>query len=212
MDYAIHDESFSQEYPSFAVVSAWFGLIVIGITAVSNISSDWVQPDWATPFLSGMQFILIAFILASILFLAVRAAFGVRLAALPLIINLGTMVIMQFVPFDHMWEDMRFTWQQARYEDVIALVQQQALLPDVNGKVALPPQYRHLSGDAGQIWIAQDGAETMVFFPTEYVSPEQYAGYFYRTDSQLPQGGDFNGHWRLVAQKRPYWFFCVSAP
>lgn len=212
MEYAIHEETFVQEFPSFAVVSGWFGLIVIGVTAVSTISTNWVQSDGAAPFLAGMQFILIAFILASILFLAVRAAFGVPLAALPLIINLGTMLIIQFVPFDHIWEDVRFTWQQADYEEVVVLVQQQALLPNAAGKAPLPAQYRHLSNDAGQIWIAQDGAETMVFFPTEYVSTTQYAGYFYRTDNQLPQDGYFNGHWRLAAQKRPFWFFCVSAP
>ena len=212
MDYSLTDDQISMEFPALGVVSTWYGLVLIGLTAVSKISADWLQPTWTEPLLSGMQFILIAFILASALFLAVRISGGMKLAAIPLVINVGTMMIVQLVPFDTLWEELRFTWQQQSYAEIVTLIQQQQIQPDFDGKASLPARYRHLSDDGGQIWIAQRGEQLLVFFPSDYAGPQAFSGFFYQADDQLPQDGEFGAKWRLVEEKRPYWYFCVAYP
>lgn len=212
MDYSLPDDEINAEFPPLGVFSTWFGLVLIGLTAVTELSSPQAQTAWAEPLLSGMTFILIAFILASALFLAVRISFGMKLAAIPLVINVGTMVIIQLVPFDALWEEMRFSWQQQSYAAVVEQIQQQQIQPNSAGKAPLPFGYRHLSDDAGQVWVLQRGEQLFVFFPTEYEGPQTFSGFLYQPDSQLPQDGAFGAKWRLVEEKRPSWFFCVSHP
>ncbi len=212
MDYSLPDDELTTEFPPLGVFSTWFGLMLIGLTAVSELSGSRVQPDWIEPLLSGMKFILIAFILASGLFLAVRINFGMRVAAIPLVINVGTMMIIQLVPFDSLWEEMRFSRHQQSYAAVVDQIEHQQIQANVDGKAPLPARYRHLSDDAGQVWVLQRGSHLFVFFPTEYVGPQAFSGFLYQADSQLPQEGEFGAHWRLVEEKRPSWFFCVSYP
>ncbi|KAA3663615.1 MAG: hypothetical protein DWQ04_09930 [Chloroflexi bacterium] len=212
MDYSILDDEITIEFPPLGVFSTWFGLVLIGLTAVSNISDSWLQPAWIEPLLSGMTFILVAFILASGLFLAMRISFDLKLAAIPLVINVGTMMIVQLVPFDSLWEELRFSWHQQSYVAIVEQIQQQQIQPNLAGKALLPFRYRHLSDDAGQVWISQRDEQLFIFFPTEYAGPQAFSGFLYQADNQLPQDGEFDANWRLVEEKRPFWFFCVSHP
>ncbi|MCA9961745.1 MAG: hypothetical protein R3E31_04720 [Chloroflexota bacterium] len=203
-------ESYPQEFPALGVVSAWFGVALIGITAVLHILST--APD-ATPMASlvdGLRFILMAFILASLLYLAVRASDGVSTAVLPLFINLSTFIIISFVPFAALWQEFRFNWHWQEYAQVAELVENGDLQPDVAGFAQLPWRYRHLSADGGTIMIDRQSGVTRVFFFTRRVSSWNFAGYMYRADSNPPQSGEFGGRWRQVVQKRPLWFYCVS--
>jgi len=212
MEYSLPDDEMNAEFPALGVFSTWFGLVLIGLTAVTELSGSRVQPVWTEPLLSGMKFILIAFILASALFLAVRISFGMKLAAIPLVINVGTMMIIQLVPFDSLWEELRFSWQQQSYTAIVDQIQQQQIQPNFEGKAPLPLHYRHLSDDAGQVWVSQRGEQLFIFFPTEYAGPQAFSGFLYQANNQLPQDGEFGAKWRLVEEKRPSWFFCVSYP
>ena len=210
MDYSLPDDEITAEFPPLGVFSTWFGLVLIGLTAVSKISN--IQPEWIEPLLSGMTFILIAFILASGLFLAIRVSFGLKLAAIPLVINVGTMMIVQLVPFGELWDELQFSWHQQSYASIVTQIEQQQIVPNIVGKAPLPYRYRHLSDDGGQVWISQRGDQLLIFFPTEYAGPQSFSGFLYQPDNHLPQDGEFGGKWRLVEEKRQSWFFCVSYP
>lgn len=202
------EDSYRPDFPSLGLFSTWFGVVLIGLTAVLQLSQS--RSLWAKPVVDGLQFLLVALLLASLLYLSLGAGRGVKWAALPLAINLGTLIIVQWVPFADLGEAWRFRWRLNQYEAVVQLVESGTLLPGESGAAVLPEAYRHLSVDNGRIWVESDGAETAVFFTTEQAGLGNFAGYLYRSDGNPPQPGDFGGSWRFVEQQQTNWFFCIS--
>ena len=184
--------------------------MLIGLTAVLQAGQSNRGNYWAQPFVQGMQFVLLALILASLFYLPFRAERGVKWAALPLAINVGTLIIVQLVPFSDLWETVRFRWRISQYEAVAQMVASGELPVGENGMVPLPEAYRFLSVDSGRIWMETSGETVALFFPTERNAPRNFAGYYYRSDNNPPQQGDFMGRWRYVDQKQPHWYFCIS--
>ena len=70
---SVEDERYLQkELPSFGILSVWFGGIFVGITAVTQILHQTIQPPWTRPLILVMELILLIMIIGSILFLAVN--------------------------------------------------------------------------------------------------------------------------------------------
>ena len=204
------EELYQPDFPSLGLFSTWFGVVLIGLTAVLQAGQSNRGNYWAQPFVQGMQFVLLALILASLFYLPFRAERGVKWAALPLAINVGTLIIVQLVPFSDLWETVRFRWRISQYEAVAQMVASGELPVGENGMVPLPEAYRFLSVDSGRIWMETSGETVALFFPTERNAPRNFAGYYYRSDNNPPQQGDFMGRWRYVDQKQPHWYFCIS--
>ncbi|MCA9918251.1 MAG: hypothetical protein KC445_09875 [Anaerolineales bacterium] len=202
------EDSYRPDFPSLGLFSTWFGVVLIGLTAVLQLSQS--RSVWAKPVVDGLQFLLVALLLASLLYLSFGAERGLKWAALPLAINLGTLIIVRGVPFADLGEAWRFRWRLNQYAAVVQLVESGTLLSGESGVVVLPEAYRDLSVDNGRIWVETVGGETAVFFATEQNGPSDYAGYLYRSDGLPPQQGDFLGSWRYVAQQQPNWYFCIS--
>ena len=205
-----YEEPYASEFPPLGMASIWFGVALIGITAVAHLFTATAAQLWANPFMTSMQLVLVALIVGSLLYLLLRAGDSVKLAAVPLVVNIGTLLIVRFVPFDGLWQEMRFQWHWAEYNKVVQLVESGALQPDEQGYARLPLRYRALvhDGDSVRIEIHED--VTRIFFYTKKQSPQAFSGYFYRSDNNPPQPGDFDGRWRYVVQKRPSWFYCAS--
>ncbi|MCP4422860.1 MAG: chromate transporter [Chloroflexi bacterium] len=203
-------ETYSAEFPPLGMVSIWFGVILIGITAVAHIFAAFSPQSGDNPIISSLQLGLVALIFGSLLYLLLRARDSVKLASVPLIINVGTLLIVRFVPFGALWQEMRFQWHWASYNEVVQLVENGDIQPDEQGYAALPFRYRNLVRDGAVIRIDKSDGETRIFYYTKHISPNNFSGYYYRSDNNPPQPGDFDGRWRYVAQKRPYWFYCSS--
>lgn len=203
------EDGYRPDFPSLGLFSTWFGGALIGITAVIQLSQSHSRL-WLQPLVEGLQFLLVALLLASLFYLPFRADRGVKWAALPLAINLGTLMIVQLVPFADLSEAWRFRWRISQYEAVVQLVESGALLPGEGGVATLPDAYRHLSADNGRIWVESDGVATAVFFVTAQNGPGNFSGYLYHSDGRPPQQGDFLGSWRYVAEQQMHWYFCVS--
>jgi hypothetical protein len=206
----LSDDLYKPDFPSLGLFSTWFGVLLIGLSAVLQMGPPSQNGYWAQPLVEGLQFLLAALILASLFYLPFRAERGVKWAALPLAINVGTLIIVQLVPFADLWETVRFQWRISHYEAVTQMVEAGELLPNENGIITLPERYRYLSADNGRIRVQTEGETTTLFFFTERNAPRNFSGYLYRSDNTPPQLGDFMGRWRYVAQKRPNWYFCVS--
>ena len=206
----LSDDFYKPDFPSLGLFSTWFGVVLIGLTAVLQAGQSGRSGHWAQPFLEGLQFVLLALILASLFYLPFRAERGVKWAALPLVINIGTLIIVQLVPFPDLWDSLRFRWRISHYEAVVQMVESGELVAGESGVINLPEAYAYLSADNGRIWSAKDGETITLFFFTERNAPRNFAGYLYRSDSSPPQQGDFLGRWRFVAQKQAHWYFCIS--
>lgn len=204
------EDLYRPDFPSLGLFSTWFGVVLIGLTAVLQAGQSSRSGYWALPLVEGMKFVLLALILASLLYLPFRSDRGVKWAALPLAINVGTLIIVQLVPFTDLWETVRFQWRIGHYEAVVQLVEAGELLPNESGTILLPEAYRYLSADNGRIWVQTEGETTAIFFYTERNAPRNFSGYLYRSDNNPPQQGNFLGRWRFVNQKRPHWYFCIS--
>ncbi len=205
------EETYGAGFPSLVVFSTWFGVIAIGVTAVTYTAVGARNQAWLQPFATSIRLILVALVLASIIFLSLSLHEGIKLAALPLFINLGVLVIVHLVPYASLWEEIGFRWQYGNYTAVTNLVESGAIQPDETGVAWLPQRYRHLSADNGRITILNDNGTTAILFITQQYSPTQFAGYIYRSNNTPPQTGDFGGQWQTIIPKRPNWYYCVSA-
>ncbi|MCA9897984.1 MAG: hypothetical protein H6654_06385 [Ardenticatenaceae bacterium] len=204
------DDLYQPDFPSLGLFSTWFGVVLIGLTAVLQAAHSGQGSYWALPLAQGMKFVLVALILASLFYLPFRAEQGMKWAALPLVINIGTLIIVQGVPFDTVWESARFRWRQGHYEIVVHMVENGELTIGESGTVLLPEAYRYLSPANGRIWVETSEETVAIFFPTERNAPRNFSGYYFRSDNNPPQQGDFLGRWRYVAQKQAHWYFCIS--
>ena len=202
-------DNYAPEFPPLGLVSIWFGVFLIGITAVSHLFLD-ASHLGNNPILSSLQLGLVAFIFGSLLYLMLKAGDNVKVAAVPLIINVGTLLIVRFVPFSSLWQELRFQGNLIRYEEVVQLVESSALSSDADGYAILPLRYRNLTHNDGIIRIGTRDDTTRIFFYTSQNAPQNFSGYFYSSDNNPPQTGEFNGRWRYVVQKRPHWFYCSS--
>jgi len=192
------------------IVSAWFGVIMVALTAVGYSLSSPLQPSKTEPLVDMLQFILVALILASVAYVFMRAGEGVKVTAVPLVINIGTLVILQLVPFAAIWEEARYRYHAPNYQAVVQKVESGEWQPDVSGALLLPTPYRNLSADNGRVWIQHDGEVVTVFFLTEQQGFNQFAGYVYRSDGRPPQNEGFPGQWHTIIPKQSNWYFCVS--
>ncbi|MCL4267710.1 MAG: hypothetical protein KJ069_31355 [Anaerolineae bacterium] len=204
------EEEVSREFPVLGIVSAWFGVIIVGITAVGYSLSSPLQPSKTEPLVDMLQFILVALILASVAYMFVRVEEGMKVTAVPLVINIGTLVILQLVPFAVIWEEARYRYQAPNYEAVVQRVASGEWQPDASGILLLPARYQNLSADNGRVWVQQEGETVTIFFLTEQHGFNQFAGYLYRSDGRPPQSSVFWGQWHTIIPKQPNWFFCIS--
>ncbi len=209
MAQSVYEVEVRRDFPSLAVFSTWFGMLLIVFTAVTHLAIGERNQAWMEPFSTGLHFTLLALLLASIGYLAFNAQAGLKLAALPLFINVGTIMIILFVPFDALWEELSFRWQSPNYQTAANMVQAGTIVPDVEGVAYLPSQYRHLSAENGRIQIINQNGITKILFVKEQQGTN-FAGYIYVSDNSPPQTGDFNGRWWHIVQKQARWFYVVG--
>ena len=171
-------DDYVPEFPPLGLISIWFGVVLIGITAVSHLFLD-AGHLWNNPILASLQLGLVAFIFGSLLYLLLKAGENVKIAAVPLVINVGTLLIIRFVPFGSLWQELRFQSNMLRYEEVVQLVESGALQPDADGYATLPFRYRTLTNDGATIRIHTSDGVTRLFFYTNRHSAQNFSGYFY---------------------------------
>lgn len=193
----------SQEFPVLGVVSAWLGFGAVVATAVRRIILIESATLWSDPLLSTITLIVIALTLASALYVRYSGTFNLKLAAIPLFINISTLLVVYLVPFAELWQDLRFQWRLRDYNEVAQLVESGQLLGDASGQAQLPAKYDYLS-ENGRIKISR-GTATHIFFTSQ--TAHNTTGYLYASNNQLPT--DWHDDWQYVAHKGPNWFMCA---
>lgn len=208
--YETYPDESQQEIPVLGVVSLWFGAGLVGITAVASIitfQSGGISG--AIAIAETFRILLFALILASIIYLLWQVGSGsLFVAAMPLLINLFTLIIIQFVPFAAVWEELNFQVNANRYNKVVEMVEAGQLQTNQDGSLSLPFSYRGLSHGSDILVESQNGA-TSIFFISARQSAHDMEGFMYRSDGRLPHD-EFGGNWNFVAEKRPFWFYCAK--
>ena len=208
--YETYPDENQQEIPVLGVVSLWFGAGLVGITAVASvITFQSGGISGAVAIAETFRILLFALILASIVYLGWQIGSGsLFVAAMPLLINLFTLIIIQFVPFAAVWEELNFQMNGNRYDSVVEMVETGQLQANPDGSFELPFVYRGLS-HGGDILVENQNGTISIFFISARQSEHDVEGFIYRADGQLPHD-EFGGNWRYVAEKRPLWFYCAK--
>ena len=198
----LHYPEERQEFPVLGVVSAWLGFGAVLATAVRRVTLTEPTKQWADPLLSIITIVVIALTLASALYVRYSSSVNLKLAAIPLFINISTLLVVYLVPFAELWQDLRFQWRWADYNEVVHLIETGQIQADAIGEVQLPDKYAYLSVN-GRIQINPQA--THIFFPTQ-TAPHN-TGYLYAANNQSPT--DWHDGWQYLVQKRPNWFLCA---
>ncbi|MBN1878221.1 MAG: hypothetical protein JXA33_28640 [Anaerolineae bacterium] len=143
---------------------------------------------------SGIWLFLTAVVLFSVArFLAARSR-GVKQAgrAIVIVMNIGILLLVLFVPLDRFWLDLKFQFNQNLYNHIVELVEQGILKLNDGGYVSLPVEYSHLSACGGQVAVdTSDEVNRVFFFTSRDTFRSNFTGYMYRSDSKAPQPDDF---------------------
>ena len=102
-------------------------------------------------------------------------------------INLAVLLVIVFVPYT----EIKFFLNQDEYNDVIQLINDKQIQPGDTGFALLPKHYTHLSRCGGEVMIDQKDNVTRVLFFTYRSAWDDFRGYVYRSDDNLPQDNDF---------------------
>lgn len=196
-----------QEFPVLGVVSAWLGFGAVVITAVRRIIIPEFTTLWADPLLSLITMAVMALSLASLLYLRHSSTLNLKLAAIPLFINMSTLLIVYLVPFAEIWQDWQFQWRWHDYDEVVQLVEARQIQADATGQAQLPSKYAYLSVN-GRVTIFHNAMTTLIIF-TSQNSPHA-SGYLYTSNNQLPTVSSWPEGWRHLVQKRPNWFLWAT--
>ncbi len=185
----------------------WDWWAVTAVASVVTFQSGGISG--ATAVVETFRILLFALILASIVYLVWQVGSGsLFVAAMPLLINLFTLIIIQFVPFAAVWEELNFQMNGNRYNRVVEMVEAGQLQTNPDGSFELPFAYRGLS-QSGDILVENRNGTTSIFFISSRQSEHDVEGFIYRSDGQLPHD-EFGGNWNFVAEKRPLWFYCAK--
>ena len=195
-----------QELPVLVVVSAWLGFGAVVATAVRRIIITKTTTLWADPLLSLITVVIIALTLASALYIRHSGTINLKLAAIPLFINISTLLVVYLVPFAELWQDLRFQWRWRDYHEVVRLVESGQIQADATGQAPLPDTLAYLSVN-GRVKISHQATTTHIFFTNQ--SRNHTTGYLYASNNQLPNSATWHDGWQSVQQKRPNWFRCT---
>lgn len=192
------------EFDPLSGVSLWFGVVAVLASAVIQIS----HPEYSA-ILILIKLMLSALTAVSILYFVARAGVDLAAALVPLLINLGLVLLVIFMPFDNVWETSRFRLYAGPYQYAAQLAINGQLTAEPSGEFLLPVGYRYLS-DGGRVALQQRGEATYIFFYTRRDAGGNHVGYMYRSDGSFPETVLFStgAHWQRIERRAPGWFYC----
>lgn len=202
----IHLPSKQREEVKLGVFSIWFGAVAVATTAVIAIA----YPAQASH-LVLLHLVLGGLTLTSVLFLAARLRDGVWLAAVPLLVNLGTVLLIATVPFATSWQTLSFRWRQASYTAMTVWATEQPAVGQATAEnstaiLPLPNSSRHLSMD-GNLYVWAQGDTAVYFFPSTQAS-SHISGYLYTSAATITAPNGLA--WQQITPYGRGWYYIVS--
>ncbi len=200
--------------PTFPRVAFGWSLGVALIVLLTSFFW-WSIVDVLTPFLAPVAALLVAGSFCAVvmqsLWVCLRSWRTFRFwATVPLLCNLVTFLLWWFIPFTAL--NLQYTWwsNYQRYQEVVSLVQQGAIVSHGESVVVpLPSQYRSLSAGGGDILVSGSGRDAAVFFYTFRGISGHASGFVFIPGNTFPSG-IFEEDWEQVIPKEAHWYFIAS--
>ncbi|TDK61775.1 hypothetical protein E2K98_12865 [Bacillus salipaludis] len=132
----------------------------------------------------------------------------------PILIQLITIILLFFIPFNQIVLDINFKWNKSEREQVAKMVENKTLKPNVSynsSLIHLPKKYEHLSSSGGEIVVEKSGDSYQILFFTYRGILDNFSGFVYTPNGQKPSKKAFDGDMKEIDKMDKNWYFVSSS-
>lgn len=172
---------------------------------------QWELIDKLTPFLMPAVYLTMIGLMAGAVIPSLIVLFTnwktMRWRALhPLAVVGIAILIWIVVPMTNLYLDVNWMLKQHKYDTVAALIEKGELVPDSQGHLTLPEEYKSLSIGGGEVIVeGPKDSQTILFFSFRGIL-DNYSGYVYTVKDTAPQDEDYF----QVIKKKDHWYWVAS--
>ncbi|GAB1801467.1 hypothetical protein [Priestia megaterium] len=131
----------------------------------------------------------------------------------PFVIQLITISLWFFFPFNQVNLDLNFKIDQDKREEVATKIENGVIKPNVSDSpslIQLPKKYTQLSKGGGDIVVETKGKAKSILFFTYRGMLDNFSGFVYNPNDNKPSKSDFNGDFKQIKKVHKNWYYVSS--
>lgn len=131
----------------------------------------------------------------------------------PFVIQLITILLWFFFPFNQINLDLNFRIHQDKREEVATKIENGVIKPNVPNSpslIQLPKEYTQLSKGGGDIVVETKGKAKSILFFTYRGMIDNFSGFVYNPNDNKPSKSDFNGDFKQIKKVYKNWYYVSS--
>lgn len=131
----------------------------------------------------------------------------------PFFIQLITILLWFFFPFNQINLDLNFRIHQDKREEVATKIENGVIKPNVPNSpslIQLPKEYTQLSKGGGDIVVETKGKAKSILFFTYRGMIDNFSGFVYNPNDNKPSKSDFNGDFKQIKKVHKNWYYVSS--
>ncbi|MFP7732412.1 hypothetical protein ACLHDF_03130 [Priestia aryabhattai] len=131
----------------------------------------------------------------------------------PFFIQLITIALWLFFPFNQVNLDLNFKIHQDKREEVAAKIENGVINPNVSDNpslIQLPKEYTQLSKGGGAIVLETKGKAKSILFFTYRGMLDNFSGFVYDPNDNKPSKSDFDGDFKQIEKVHKNWYYVSS--
>ncbi|QSX22290.1 hypothetical protein J0P05_08680 [Priestia megaterium] len=131
----------------------------------------------------------------------------------PFVIQLITILLWFFFPFNQINLDLNFRIHQDKREEVATKIENGVIKPNVPNSpslIQLPKEYTQLSKGGGDIVVETKGKAKSILFFTYRGMIDNFSGFVYNPNDNKPSKSDFNGDFKQIKKVHKNWYYVSS--
>ncbi|MBQ4870265.1 hypothetical protein IHQ11_27980 [Priestia megaterium] len=131
----------------------------------------------------------------------------------PFFIQLITILLWFFFPFNQINLDLNFRIHQDKREEVATKIENGVIKPNVPNSpslIQLSKEYTQLSKGGGDIVVETKGKAKSILFFTYRGMIDNFSGFVYNPNDNKPSKSDFNGDFKQIKKVHKNWYYVSS--
>jgi hypothetical protein len=131
----------------------------------------------------------------------------------PIIIQIITILLLFFIPFNQIILDTDFKINKSEREEVVKMIKNGELKPNVSYNLSiikLPKRYQHLSNGGGEIIVEKSGDNYNILFFTYRGVLDNFSGFVYTSSDHKPAKTVFGSDAKEIEKINKNWYFLGS--
>ncbi|WP_425203239.1 hypothetical protein [Priestia megaterium] len=131
----------------------------------------------------------------------------------PFVIQLITILLWFFFPFNQVNLDLNFKIHQDKREEVATQIENGVIKPNVSDSpslIQLPKKYTQLSKGGGDIVVETKGKAKSILFFTYRGMLDNFSGVVYNPNDNKPSKSNFNGDFEQIKKVHKNWYYVSS--